>query len=50
MVLKHVRNWDVLEREVKANLGYRMFTRIGTETCPTPSALGLGVAARPWDG
>jgi Transposase domain (DUF772) len=43
-VLKHVRNWsyEVLEREVKANLVYRMFTRIGTETgCPTP---------RPWDG
>ena len=29
MVLKHVRNWSyaVLEREVKANLVCRMFTR-----------------------
>ena len=42
MVLKHVRNWsyDVLEREVKANLVYRMFTRIGTETVPDAKTLG----------
>ncbi len=31
VVLKHVRNWsyDVLEREVRANLVYRDFTRVG---------------------
>jgi len=42
MVLKHVRNWsyNVLEREVKANLVYRMFTRIGTETVPDSKTLG----------
>src|SRR5215469_15956147 len=41
-VLKHVRNWsyEVLEREVKANLVYRMFTRIGTETVPDAKTLG----------
>ncbi|HKD03122.1 MAG TPA: ISNCY family transposase [Terriglobales bacterium] len=42
MVLKHVRHWsyDVLEREVKANLVYRMFPRIGTETVPDAKTLG----------
>lgn len=32
LVLKHLRNWsyDTLEREVRANLVYRQFTRIGT--------------------
>jgi transposase, IS5 family len=42
MVLKHARNWsyDILEREVKANLVYRMFTRIGTETVPDAKTLG----------
>jgi len=42
MVLKHVRNWSyaVLEREVKANLGYRMFTRVGAETVPDAKTLG----------
>jgi hypothetical protein len=31
LLLKHVRNWsfDTLEREVKLNLAYRDFTRIG---------------------
>ena len=42
MVLKHVRNWsyEVLAREVKDNLVYRMFTRIGTETVPDDKTLG----------
>src|SRR5580658_9695125 len=33
MLLKHARNWsyEVLEREVRANLVYREFTRIGTK-------------------
>ena len=36
LVLKHVRDWSyqTLEREVRANLVYRNFTRIGTETVP----------------
>jgi len=31
LVLKHVRNWSfaVLEREVRTNLVYRTFTRVG---------------------
>jgi hypothetical protein len=33
LLLKHIRNWsyDVLEREVRANLVYRAFTRMGDE-------------------
>ena len=33
LLLKHIRNWsyDTLEREVRANLVYRAFTRIGDE-------------------
>jgi len=33
LILKHVRNWsyEVLEREVRANVVYRTFCRIGTE-------------------
>ncbi len=36
LVLKHLRNWSyaVLAREVRANLVYRQFTRIGLETVP----------------
>lgn len=36
LVLKHMRNWsyDVLEREVRANLVYRRLTRIGMEKVP----------------
>ena len=35
MLLKHVRNWsfDMLEREVRMNLAYRDFTRIGWARC-----------------
>ena len=42
-VLKHVRNWsfEETEREVRANVVYRQFTRIGAEKFPTP---------RPWGG
>src|SRR5262245_1905327 len=34
LVLKHVRNWsyEVLEREVRANLVYRDFTRVGRQS------------------
>jgi hypothetical protein len=51
LVLKHVRNWsyDTLEREVRANLVYRSFTRIGDEKVPdakTLARLGQVVATR----
>src|SRR5689334_25108083 len=41
LLLKHARNWsyDVLEREVRANLVYRAFTRIGDETVPDAKTL-----------
>jgi IS5 family transposase len=36
LILQHVRNWsyDVLEREVRANLVYRDFTRVGASKKP----------------
>ena len=36
LVLKHMRNWsfEIVEREVRANLVYRMFTRVGAEKVP----------------
>lgn len=42
LVLKHVRNWSfgVLEREVRANVVYRHFTRIGFGAVPDDKALG----------
>src|SRR5229473_1201657 len=41
MLLKHVRNWsfDVLEREVRMNLAYRDFTRIGLGKVPDAKTL-----------
>jgi IS5 family transposase len=41
LLLKHIRNWsfDELEREVRANLVYRSFTRIGTEKVPDSKTL-----------
>lgn len=41
LLLKHVRNWsfDVLEREVKMNLAYRDFTRIGLGKVPNAKTL-----------
>ncbi len=50
MVLKHARNWsyDILEREVRANLIYRQFTRVGAEKVPDAKTLGrLGRALGP---
>src|ERR1700730_5541796 len=43
LLLKHIRNWsyDVLEREVRANLVYRAFTRIGDEKMPDAKTLAL---------
>src|SRR5208282_258588 len=41
LLLKHVRNWsfDVLEREVRMNLCYRDFTRIGMDKVPDAKTL-----------
>jgi len=50
LMLKHVRDWsyEVLEREVRANLVYRTFTRIGAEKVPDAKTLGrLGQVAGP---
>jgi IS5 family transposase len=50
LLLKHLRNWSyaILEREVRANLVYRQFTRVGAEKVPDAKTLGkLGVALGP---
>jgi IS5 family transposase len=50
LVLKHMRNWSygVLEREVRANLVYRDFTRVGGTKMPDAKTMGRwGVAVRP---
>ena len=42
LVLKHMRNWsfEIIEREVRAKLVYRMFTRVGAEKVPDAKTLG----------
>ena len=42
LVLKHMRNWsyEVLEREVRANLVYRDFTRVGGAKMPDAKTVG----------
>ena len=42
LVLKHVRDWsyETLSREVRANLVYREFTRIGGEKVPDDRTMG----------
>jgi transposase, IS5 family len=42
LLLKHVRDWsyEVLSREVRANLVYREFTRIGGEKVPDDKTMG----------
>src|SRR5882757_1816271 len=42
LVLKHVRNWsyETLAQEVRANLVYRAFTRIGGEKVPDDKTMG----------
>jgi transposase, IS5 family len=42
LVLKHIRNWsyEVLEREVRANLVYRDFTRVGAGKVPDAKTMG----------
>ena len=50
LVLKHVRNWsyDVLEREVRANLVYRDFARVGGGKMPDAKTMGRwGLAVGP---
>jgi transposase, IS5 family len=50
LILKHVRNWgyDTLEREVRANLVYRAFTRIGDGKVPDAKTLArIGQAIGP---
>ncbi len=50
LVLKHLRNWSyaVLEREVRSNLVYRQFTRVGSAKVPDAKTLGkLGIALGP---
>jgi transposase, IS5 family len=42
LILKHIRNWSygVLEREVRANLVYRDFTRVGAAKTPDAKTMG----------
>jgi IS5 family transposase len=50
LVLKHMRNWSyaVVEREVRSNLVYRQFTRVGSAKVPDAKTLGkLCVALGP---
>src|SRR3984885_13972045 len=50
LVLKHIRNWsyEVLEREVRPNLVYRDFTRVGGGKMPDAKTMGRwGVALGP---
>ena len=50
LILKHVRNWSyqTLEREVRANLVYRDFTRVGAGKMPDAKTMGRwGVAVGP---
>src|ERR1700722_18037123 len=50
LILKHIRNWSyqVLEREVRANLVYRDFTRVGAGKMPDAKTMGRwGVAVGP---
>jgi IS5 family transposase len=50
LILKHVRNWsyEVLEREVRANLVYRDFTRVGGGKTPDAKTMGRwGLAVGP---
>src|ERR1700738_4625900 len=50
LILKHIRNWsyEVLEREVRANLVYRDFTHVGGAKMPDAKTIGRwGVALGP---
>src|SRR3984893_1407955 len=47
LILKHIRNWsyDALEREGRANLVYRDFTRVGGGKMPDAKTIGRWGAA-----
>jgi IS5 family transposase len=47
LILKHIRNWSyqVLEREVRANLVYRNFTRVGGAKMPDAKTMARWGAA-----
>ena len=47
LLLKHIRNWSfaVLEREVRANLVYRDFTRVGAAKVPDAKTMGRWAVA-----
>src|SRR5437016_5917695 len=50
LILKHIRNWsyEVLEREVRANLVCRDFTRVGAGKMPDAKTMGRwGTALKP---
>jgi transposase, IS5 family len=49
LALKHIRNWsyDALEREVRANLVYRDFTRVGGDKMPDAKTMGRWASALP---
>jgi IS5 family transposase len=50
LLLKHIRNWSygALEREVRANLVYRDFTRVGASKVPDAKTMGRwGLALGP---
>jgi IS5 family transposase len=50
LILKHIRNWsyEELEREVRANLVYRDFTRVGGGKMPDAKTMARwGVALGP---
>ena len=48
LILKHLRNWSyqVLEREVRANLVCRDLTRVGSEKVPDAKTMGRFVLQR----
>ena len=48
MILKHIRNWSyvTLEREVRANLLYRNFTRVGVGKMPDAKTMGRWLGIR----
>ena len=51
LILKHVRNWsyETLEREVRANVVYRSFCRIGMEKVPDAKTL-VRLGQADWSG
>jgi IS5 family transposase len=48
LLLKHIRNWsyEVVEREVRANLVYRSFTRIGGGKVPDDTVMNKWAGAQ----